>query len=60
MQYSDLPRVRDGALRFMSSAAEEQSSVLVGSAEWYDLLEQLAAFGFEDRADLMLFCHSPF
>ncbi len=50
MHYSDLPRVRDGALRFTSSAADEQTSVLVGSAQWYDLLEQIASFGFEDHS----------
>src|SRR6266545_7490141 len=50
MQYSEIPRVRDGALRFASSAADEQTPVLVGSAEWYDLLEQLDSFGFEDQS----------
>ena len=50
MHYSDLPRVRDGALRFTSSAADEQTPVLVGSAEWYDMLEQIALFGFEDQS----------
>ena len=50
MHYSDLPRVRDGALRFTSSAADEQASVLVGSAEWYHLLEQIDSFGFEDHS----------
>jgi len=50
MQYSEIPRVRDGALRFAPSAADEQTSVLVGSAQWYDLLEQIASFGFEDHS----------
>jgi ATP/maltotriose-dependent transcriptional regulator MalT len=50
MQYSDLPRVRDGALRFTGSVATEQTSVLVGSAEWYHLLEQIDSFGFEDQS----------
>src|SRR5215510_8893849 len=50
MQYSDLPRVRDGALRFTSSATDEQPPVPVGSAEWYELLEQLDSFGFEDES----------
>ena len=49
MYYSDLPRVRDGALRFAPSAADEQTPVLVGSAQWYDLLEQIDSFGFEDE-----------
>lgn len=50
MYYSDLPRIRDGALRFAPSAAGEQTPVLVGSAKWYGLLEQIASFGFEDQS----------
>jgi hypothetical protein len=50
MQYSEIPRVRDGALRFAPSAADEQTLVLVGSAQWYLLLEQIASFGFEDQS----------
>ena len=50
MHYRDLPRVRDGALRFTTSTADAQSSVLVGSAAWYALIEQLASFGFEDQS----------
>jgi ATP/maltotriose-dependent transcriptional regulator MalT len=46
---SDLPRVRDGALRFTSNAAHEHAPVLVGSAEWYRLVEQIDSFGFEDQ-----------
>ena len=49
MHYSDLPRVRDGALRFTTNAADEQAPVMVGSAKWYRLLEQIASFGFEDQ-----------
>ncbi len=50
MYYSDLPRVRDGALRFTSSAANEQTSVLVGSAEWYQSASSRStSFGFEDQ-----------
>jgi hypothetical protein len=49
MHHSDLPRVRNGALRYKSSAAEEQTSVLVDSAEWYHMLEQIESFGFEDE-----------
>ncbi len=51
MQYPNLPRVRHGTLRFTSSAATEQTSVLVGSAEWYHMLEQIDSFGFEDQSD---------
>ena len=50
MHYRDLPRVRDGALQFTPSAADEQTSVLVGSAEWYHMLEQLDSFGFADQS----------
>src|SRR5262249_16213294 len=50
MRYRDLPRVRDGALRFAPSAADEQTSVLVGSAQWYHMLEQIDSFGFEDHS----------
>src|SRR5690349_10417028 len=50
MYYSDLPRVRDGALRFTSSVTDEQTPILIGSAEWFDLLEQIASFGFEDHS----------
>jgi LuxR family maltose regulon positive regulatory protein len=50
MQYSDLPRVRDGALRFTSSAADAQTPVLVGSAKWYHILEQIDSFGFQDHS----------
>lgn len=46
----DLPRVRDGALRLTTSASDEQTLVLVGSAEWYDLLEQIDSFSFEDHS----------
>ncbi len=45
----ELPRVRHGALGFTTTAADEQTSVLVGSAEWYQLLDQIAAFAFEDQ-----------
>jgi LuxR family maltose regulon positive regulatory protein len=50
MQYSYLPHVRDGALRFAPSAADEQTSALVGSTQWYDLLEQLDSYGVEDQS----------
>jgi LuxR family transcriptional regulator, maltose regulon positive regulatory protein len=50
MHDRDLPRVRDGALRLTTSASDEQTPVLVGSAEWYDLLEQLDSFGFKDHS----------
>jgi len=49
MHHSHLPRVRDGALRFTRSAAEEQTSVLVGEAEWYEMLAQIDSFSFEDQ-----------
>src|SRR5262245_35649938 len=49
MYYSDLPRIRDGALRITSSAAGEQPPILVGSAEWYHMLQQIDSFGFEDE-----------
>jgi len=50
MHSNTFPRVRDGALRCATSTADEQSSVLVGSAEWYDRLDQIASFGFEDQS----------
>jgi LuxR family transcriptional regulator, maltose regulon positive regulatory protein len=49
MQGSDLPCVRNGALRFAPSEAETQIPVGVGSAEWYHVLEQIASFSFEDE-----------
>ena len=49
MRYSDVPRVRDGALRFTTNAADEQAPVVVGSVEWYHLLEEIVSFGFEDQ-----------
>src|SRR6266508_3473113 len=49
MRYGDVPRVRDGALRFTTNAADEQAPVVVGSVEWYHLLEEIASFGFEDK-----------
>jgi LuxR family maltose regulon positive regulatory protein len=50
MRYSDLPRVRDSMLRFAPSADDEHTSVLVGSARWYQMLEQIDSFGFEDQS----------
>ena len=49
MRYSAVPRVRDGALRFTTNAADAQAPVVVGSVEWYHLLEEIASFGFEDE-----------
>jgi LuxR family maltose regulon positive regulatory protein len=49
MHYSSFPRVRDGALRFPINTADQQTPVPVGSAEWFDRLEQIASFGFEDQ-----------
>src|SRR3954451_22191245 len=49
MSYSELPRVRDGALRFTTNRVDEQVSVPVGSTEWYRLLGQIVSFGFEDQ-----------
>ena len=49
MQSSTFPRVRDGVLRFTNSAADEPAPVSVGSTEWYDRLDQIASFGFEDQ-----------
>jgi LuxR family transcriptional regulator, maltose regulon positive regulatory protein len=49
MQYPDLPRVRDGALRFPINTVDAQAPVLVGSEAWYERLEQIASFGFEDH-----------
>jgi LuxR family maltose regulon positive regulatory protein len=50
MHYSDLPRVRDSVLRYTPNAADEQTSVPVGSARWYQMLEQIDSFGFEDQS----------
>jgi LuxR family maltose regulon positive regulatory protein len=47
--HSDLPRVRDGALQLAGSATDDLISVLVGSVEWFHLLDQLHAFAFEDH-----------
>src|SRR5215470_8765724 len=49
MRYGDVPHVRDGALRFTANAADKQVPVVVGSVKWYQLLEQIASFGFEDE-----------
>ncbi len=45
----ELPRVRHGALGYTTNAAEEQTPILVGSAEWRQLLDQIDAFAFEDQ-----------
>lgn len=49
MHSSNLPRVRDSVLHYTTSAADEQTPIFVGSAEWYQALEQIDSFGFEDQ-----------
>jgi LuxR family transcriptional regulator, maltose regulon positive regulatory protein len=50
MYYSNLPRVRDRVLHYTSSSADKQPPVQVGSVEWYQMLEQIESFGFEDQS----------